>query len=132
MANEALITSRDPKGRRLAELFDVAVNQAKLTEAEAQQIVEQGGELQQQLLSIIALLRSGKPPAKSKRIQFEFSPDAVERMEKLKQLTDATSYAEIVRNSIRVYEWFTQLDKDGFEIGVVKDDQLVKTVQFMF
>jgi IS1 family transposase len=67
----------------------------------------------------------------SKRIQFEFSPDAIERLERMKKFADKSSYAELVRDSLRVYEWFLQQDKAGYEIGLVKDDALVKTVKFV-
>jgi IS1 family transposase len=66
-----------------------------------------------------------------KRIQFEFSPDAIERLDRLKRLAEKSSYAELVRDSLRVYEWFIQQDKAGYDIGLVKDDTLVKTVKFV-
>ena len=65
----------------------------------------------------------------SKRIQFEFSADAVERLERMKKETEKSSYAEIVRDSLRVYEWFLQQEKAGSDIGLVKDENLVKTVK---
>lgn len=68
----------------------------------------------------------------SKRIQFEFPPDAVERLDRIKQQTNSSSYAELVRNALRVYEWMVDSQKKGFEIGLVKDDQLVKTVEFLY
>jgi hypothetical protein len=76
----------------------------------------------------IAEERRGEP----KRIQFEFSPDALERLNKMRELTEASSYAELVRNALRVYEWFVQQDRAGFDIGLVKDDTLVKTVKLFF
>jgi hypothetical protein len=68
----------------------------------------------------------------SKRIQFEFPPDAVERLDRIKQETNSSTYAELVRNALRVYEWMVEAQKKGFEIGLVKDDQLVKTVEFLY
>jgi metal-responsive CopG/Arc/MetJ family transcriptional regulator len=68
----------------------------------------------------------------SKRIQFEFPPDAVERLDRIKQETNSSSYAELVRNALRVYEWLIETQKKGFDIGVVKDDQLVRTVEFLY
>jgi hypothetical protein len=68
----------------------------------------------------------------SKRIQFEFSPDAVERLDRIKRTTDAGSYAELVRNALRVYEWVVETERTGYEIGVVKDGQLIKTVEFLY
>jgi hypothetical protein len=68
----------------------------------------------------------------SKRIQFEFPPDAAERLDRIKQETNSASYAELVRNALRVYEWLIETQKKGFEIGVVKDDQLIRTVEFLY
>lgn len=68
----------------------------------------------------------------SKRIQFEFPPDAVERLDRIKQETNSGSYAELVRNALRVYEWIVEAQKKGYEIGLVKDEHLVKTVEFLY
>lgn len=67
-----------------------------------------------------------------KRIQFEFAPDAIERLNSMKARTDATSYAELVRNSLRLYEWLLDQTNNGYDIGLIKDDKLVKTIKFMF
>lgn len=73
-----------------------------------------------------------KHPEGSKRIQFDFPPDAVERLDRIKKETHTASYAELIRNSLRVYEWLIETQKKGFDIGVVKDDQLIKTVEFLY
>jgi hypothetical protein len=67
-----------------------------------------------------------------KRIQFEFSPDAVERLDRIKRETNAGSYAELIRNAIRVYEWVIENERNGFELGVVKEDNLLKVVKFLY
>lgn len=54
-------------------------------------------------------IKSEKPS--SKKIQFEFSPDALRRLEDLKMQVDASTWAEVVRNALRVYEWMvTEID----------------------
>jgi hypothetical protein len=65
----------------------------------------------------------------SKRIQFEFSPEALDRLNRMRELTETSSYAELVRDSLRVYEWIIQQDKAGYDIGLIKGDTLVKTVK---
>lgn len=67
-----------------------------------------------------------------KRIQFEFSSEAVERLNKIKRESNAISYVEVVRNALRVYEWVLENERSGFEIGVVKDDDLVKIIKFLY
>ena len=50
------------------------------------------------------------PTVKSltKRVQFDFSPDAFIRLEELQAMTDASTKAEVVRNALKLYEWFIQ------------------------
>lgn len=71
-------------------------------------------------------------PSEGKRIQFEFSADAMRRLNHMKEQADAASYAELVRNSLRVYEWLLKQQEAGYDIGLVKDDALAKTVKFVF
>lgn len=40
----------------------------------------------------------------SKRITFEFPDRAIERLDILKAKTEAVSYAEVVKNALRLYE----------------------------
>jgi hypothetical protein len=45
------------------------------------------------------------------RVQFDFSPEALQRLEDLKTKMDAPTKAEIIRNALKIYEWFaTQVD----------------------
>lgn len=43
-----------------------------------------------------------------KKVQFEFSPDAMRRLEDLKTQVDASTWAEVVRNALKVYEWMVK------------------------
>lgn len=78
-----------------------------------------------------ATMASARRAAESKRIQFEFSPDAVERLDNMKKLTEKSSYADVVRDALRVYEWIVQQEKAGYDFGLVKGDTLVKTIKFV-
>jgi hypothetical protein len=45
------------------------------------------------------------------RVQFDFSPEALQRLEDLKDKVDSSTKAEVVRNALKLYEWFaTQVD----------------------
>jgi hypothetical protein len=45
------------------------------------------------------------------RIQFDFTPEALRRLEDLKELVEASTKAEVIRNALKLYEWFaTQVD----------------------
>ena len=56
------------------------------------------------------------------RIQFDFTPESMTRLENLKEKTDATTKAEVVRNALRLYEWFvSQVDPNN--IVEIKDKE---------
>lgn len=40
-----------------------------------------------------------------KRMQFDFSPDALKRLEALKTRTNAATLAEVLQHALMVYEW---------------------------
>ena len=50
----------------------------------------------------------------------------------MKAEAHASSYAELVRNALRFYEWYIQQQNEGHEIGLIKDDKIVKEVKFVF
>lgn len=56
-----------------------------------------------------------KQTAKSKeRVQFDFSAEALQRLDELKEKTDATTRAETVRKALKVFEWLVnKADPDG-------------------
>lgn len=39
------------------------------------------------------------------RVQFDFSPEALQRLDDMKAQTGAATRAEVVRNALRVYDW---------------------------
>jgi hypothetical protein len=54
---------------------------------------------------------STKSDNSKQRIQFDFTTESMQRLEDLKEKTDATTKAEVVRNALKLYEWFvTQID----------------------
>ncbi|HET8852392.1 MAG TPA: hypothetical protein VFN02_07690 [Ktedonobacteraceae bacterium] len=56
------------------------------------------------------------------RVQFDFTPEALKRLEDLKDRVDASTKAEVLRNALRLYEWFaTQVDPEA--IIEVKDKE---------
>lgn len=56
---------------------------------------------------------STSPENTKQRIQFDFTPESMKRLETLKEKTDATTKAEVVRKALKLYEWFvTQTDPD--------------------
>lgn len=50
------------------------------------------------------------------RVQFEFTVDALARLDALRQVTDASTRAETIRNALRLYEWFVNEAKSDSTI----------------
>ncbi len=60
------------------------------------------------------------------RVQFDFSPEALKRLEDLKEHIDASTKAEVIRNALKIYEWFViQIDP---EYVIEVQDKAGKTV----
>jgi hypothetical protein len=48
------------------------------------------------------------------RVQFDFSAEALKRLETMQERLDAPTKAEVVRNALKLYEWFTtQINPDS-------------------
>lgn len=51
------------------------------------------------------------------RVQFDFTPDALKRVDAMQQKLEAPTRAEVLRNALKVYEWFLQLEpEDTIEV----------------
>jgi hypothetical protein len=50
---------------------------------------------------------------KTRRVQMELSPRSFERLDKLKDLVEASSYTEIVKDAFRLHEPFVEKDSEG-------------------
>jgi|SRR3989304_9625628 len=58
-----------------------------------------------------------KAYAKTKhRVQFDFAPEALNRLDRLMQMTESTTRADVVRNALRVYEWLVTKAIEGKEM----------------
>ena len=62
----------------------------------------------------------GKPARTSTRVQLELPEKSMERLLNLKELTEASSYAEVIKNSLRLYEAIISEISNGNEI-MLKD-----------
>lgn len=65
--------------------------------------------------------------AKNKeRLQFDFSTEALQRLDSMKEKTCAATRAETVRNALRLYEWFIdEVDPESTIKIFDKDNKLV-------
>ena len=70
------------------------------------------------------------------RVQFDFSPEALQRLDEIKMKIGAATRAETVRNALRLYEWFVNetdpestikvLDKSNEVTSIFKAKLLLK------
>lgn len=56
------------------------------------------------------------------RIQFDFSKDALKRLDKMVDDTEAASRAELIRNALQVFEYTTKKFNEGYKLYFKKDD----------
>jgi Arc/MetJ-type ribon-helix-helix transcriptional regulator len=52
------------------------------------------------------------------RVQLEMPPQAMERLQRLKEKTEAASYAEVIRNALRLFEALVEEHEKGSEFAL--------------
>lgn len=63
------------------------------------------------------------------RVQLELPPQAMERLQRLKEKTEAASYAEVIRSALRVFEALADEHGKGAEFQVKRSDGAVVSYQ---
>ena len=66
----------------------------------------------------------------SKRIQMDMPPRSVERLKRLHGVTEAASYAEVMKNALRLYEALIEEVEAGNEIMVKRGNDTVPLLIF--
>ena len=56
------------------------------------------------------------------RVQLEMPPQAMERLQKLKDRVEAASYAEVIRNALRLFEALVDEHEKGAEFSLKRAD----------
>jgi hypothetical protein len=64
---------------------------------------------------------------KKDRVQLDFAPRAMERLNALKAKTEASSYAEVVKNALRLYEALIEETESGKQFLVRDQDGVVSS-----
>lgn len=67
------------------------------------------------------------PEVNKNRIQFDLAPSSMQRLRALKIKTEAASYAEVVKNALRLYEALIEETTNGRQIYI--HDENGTTVQ---
>ena len=65
------------------------------------------------------------------RLQFDFTLEAIKRLDELKEKTEAATRAETVRHALRLYEWFVKVkdvDPDSTIQIINKNKEVTATV----
>lgn len=48
-----------------------------------------------------------------KRVQLDLPPQSLSRLQALKEVTESSSYAEVIKNALRMYEYFVSESEKG-------------------
>jgi hypothetical protein len=64
------------------------------------------------------------------RLQLDFSPEAYERLSQIRIQSGAKTNAEVVRSALRLYDWYLEQKRNGYNLQLVKDDT-VKEVEIL-
>lgn len=60
----------------------------------------------------------GSSERSTTRVQLEMPPQAMERLQRLKERTEAASYAEVIRNALRLFEALISEHEKGAEFAL--------------
>lgn len=61
-------------------------------------------------------------PRATTRVQLELPPQALERLQRLKEQSEAASYAEVIRSALRLYEMLMEEQAKGSELTFRRPD----------
>lgn len=64
----------------------------------------------------------GSTERSTTRVQLEMPPQAMERLQRLKERTEAASYAEVIRNALRLFEALVEEHAKGAEFALRRAD----------
>jgi hypothetical protein len=68
------------------------------------------------------MARPAKSPSQEmKRVQMDMPERSVARLKALQERTEAVSYAEVIKNALRVYEVIVEQIDNGGEVLIRKD-----------
>ncbi|MCY4576807.1 MAG: hypothetical protein OXC55_09490 [Chloroflexi bacterium] len=69
--------------------------------------------------------------SKRHRLQIDFSPEAHERLIRIRERSEAATNAEVVRNALRLYDWFLDQRARNSRLQLVEGDA-VKEIEVLF
>lgn len=66
-----------------------------------------------------------------KRLQIDITENSFNRLKKLKEKSDATSYADVTNKAYRVYDFFIDAINDGKEVKLTDKNGNETIVEFL-
>jgi hypothetical protein len=60
---------------------------------------------------------------KTKRVQLDLALESHDRLNKLKDQIEATSYVEVFRNALKLYEYIIKCDQEGKSFYIGKEGE---------
>lgn len=60
-------------------------------------------------------------PART-RVQIDLAPQSYERLKRLKEITEASSYTDVLKDALRVYEYLVESTDRGERLSVTDKD----------
>jgi len=63
-----------------------------------------------------------KSSVATKRVQMDMPPKSVQRLKRLQEITEASSYAEVMRNALRLYEAIIEEVESGNKILIQRGE----------
>lgn len=67
----------------------------------------------------------------SRHVRLIFTPEALDHLREVKELAGAKTDAEVVRNAIRLYEWFLRQQRENYKLQLVRDEKVTE-VEILF
>jgi len=65
------------------------------------------------------------------RVQLDFSPEAYERLTQIRSRSEARTNAEVVRNALRLYDWFLDIRGRNAKL-LISEEGTVKEIEVLF
>jgi len=82
-------------------------------------------------VTILIMVRPAKASSQTtKRVQMDMPEKSVARLRALQELTEAASYAEVVKNALRLYEVLVQEVDNGGEVLIRRGDKTERLTIF--
>ena len=59
----------------------------------------------------------------------DLSPSSFERLNRLKEMVEAKTYTEVMKDALRLYEWIVQEESDGSDFLVKTKDGVLEKIK---